>query len=58
MTPHPPPLHSVLNMYTQYTYSNQRPYIYMDKRRGLPVRLAWLEADCNMLGGGKTGYLK
>ncbi len=22
------------------------------------VRLAWLEADCNMLGGGKTGYLK
>jgi hypothetical protein len=25
---------------------------------GPPVRLAWLEADCNMLGGGKTGYLK
>jgi hypothetical protein len=22
------------------------------------VRLAWLEADCNMLGGGKTSYLK
>jgi hypothetical protein len=22
------------------------------------VRLAWLEADCNTPGGGKTGYLK
>jgi hypothetical protein len=38
--------------------SQQRPYIYIDLRRGPPVRLAWLEVDCNMLGGGKTGYLK
>ncbi len=37
---------------------SQRPYIYIDSRRGPPVRLAWLEADCNMIGGGKTGYLK
>jgi hypothetical protein len=36
----------------------QRPYIYLDPRRGPPVRLGWLEADCNTLGGGKTGYLK
>jgi hypothetical protein len=36
----------------------QRPYIYIDLRRGPPVRLAWREADCNTLGGGKTGYLK
>jgi hypothetical protein len=27
-------------------------------RRGPPVRLAWLEADFNTLGGGKTDYLK
>ncbi len=38
--------------------AKQRPYIYIDSRRGPPVRLAWLEADCNMLGGGKIGYLK
>jgi hypothetical protein len=36
----------------------QRPYIYIDPRLGPPVLLAWLEADCNTLGGGKTGYLK
>jgi hypothetical protein len=36
----------------------QRPYIYIDLWRGPPVRLAWLVAVFNMLGGGKTGYLK
>ncbi len=31
---------------------------YIDPRPGPPVRLAWLEADRNTLGGGKTGCLK
>jgi hypothetical protein len=28
----------------------------VDPRRILPFSLAWLVADCNMLGGRKTGY--
>jgi hypothetical protein len=36
----------------------QRPYVFIDLWRVPPVRLARLEADCNTLGGGKTGCWK
>jgi hypothetical protein len=32
----------------------QGPYIYLDPRRIPPYSLAWLKADFNTLGGGKT----
>jgi hypothetical protein len=36
--------------------AGERPYkyIYLDPRRAPPFSLAWLAADCNTLGGGKT----
>jgi hypothetical protein len=56
-TPSPPCFKcNVLRENLSVDSQNQRLYIYIDPRRGPPVRLAWLEADCNTLGGGKTGY--
>jgi hypothetical protein len=40
----------------QLQRTGKRPYIYIDPRRVPSVRLAWLKADCNTLGGEKTGY--
>ncbi len=46
-----------LCLFSSSSLSNdQGPYISVDSRRVLPFRQAWLEADCNTLGGGKTGY--
>ncbi len=36
----------------------QGPCIYLDPRRVTPFSLDWLVADCNTLGGGRTGYWK
>jgi hypothetical protein len=42
---------------TTYVYPNDLIFFSRTKTNDA-VRLAWLEADCNMLSGGKTGYLK